>query len=57
MTLTLTSAHVRLEPPDERHIDDLLGASQFDEDGEFLPFDPFRARDEWRTLIERGADH
>ncbi|MBI5301226.1 MAG: GNAT family N-acetyltransferase [Chloroflexi bacterium] len=52
--LTLTGAHVRLEPPDGKHIDDLLGASQFDEIWEFLPFGPFHTQDEWRTLIERG---
>jgi N-acetyltransferase len=52
--VTLEGAHVRLELPNEKHIDDLLVGSQFDEIWEFLPFGPFRTRDEWRTLIERG---
>jgi RimJ/RimL family protein N-acetyltransferase len=50
----LTGAHVRLEPGAEKHLADLLVASQHAEIWEYLPFGPFNSIDEWRTLIEKG---
>ncbi|MBI5653492.1 MAG: GNAT family N-acetyltransferase [Chloroflexi bacterium] len=52
--ITLTGAHVRLEPGAEKHLADLLAASQHDEIWEYLPFGPFNTIDEWRTLVAGG---
>ena len=50
---TLTGVHVRLEPPAEKHLADLLAASQHAEIWEYLPFGPFKTIDEWRAAIQR----
>jgi hypothetical protein len=49
--ITLQGTHVRLEPPAERHLADLLAASQRDEIWVYLPFGPYRTIDEWRAAI------
>jgi RimJ/RimL family protein N-acetyltransferase len=47
---TLTGTHVRLEPPAEKHLADLLAASQHAEIWEYLPFGPYKTIDEWRAV-------
>ena len=54
--LTLTGTLVRLEPPAERHLADLLAASRYDEIWEYLPFGPYRTIDEWRAAIQRWRE-
>ena len=54
--ITLTGTHVRLEPPAEKHLADLLAASQHDEIWEYLPFGPYRMIDEWRAAIQRWRE-
>jgi RimJ/RimL family protein N-acetyltransferase len=51
--ITLQGTYVRLEPPAERHLADLLVASQRDDIWEYLPFGPYRTIDEWRAAIQR----
>ncbi len=52
--VTLEGKWVRLEPPNENHIPDLLIASEPEEIWTYLPFGPFKTFEEWRVLIERG---
>jgi len=54
--LTLTGTLVRLEPPAEKHLADLLAASQRDEIWVYLPFGPYRTIDEWRAAIQRWRE-
>ena len=51
--ITLQGAHARLEPPAEKHLADLLAASQHDEIWEYLPFGPYKTIDEWRAAVQR----
>ena len=51
--ITLTGVHVRLESPAEKHLADLLAASQHGEIWEYLPFGPYKTVDEWRAAIQR----
>lgn len=59
--ITLEGTHVRLEPPAEKHIADLLIAGQATEIWEYLPFGPFKTIEAWRAqflkwrgLMEKG---
>lgn len=54
--ITLTGAHVRLEPPAEKHLADLLAASQHDEIWEHLPFGPYKMINEWRAAVQRWRE-
>ena len=56
LPLTLTGAHVRLELPAEKHLADLLAASQHAEIWEYLPFGPYNTLDEWRAAIQRWRE-
>jgi hypothetical protein len=51
-SIILTGAYVRLEPPAEKHLADLLSASQDDEIWEYLPFGPYKTIDEWRGAVQ-----
>jgi N-acetyltransferase len=51
--ITLEGQLVRLDPPAERHIADLLSASQHDEIWEYLPFGPYHTSEEWLETIRR----
>ncbi len=55
--VTLQGRHVRLEPPADRHVDQLLSAGKAREIWTFLPYGPFESRADWiewlRTLSER----
>ena len=51
--VTLEGKLVRLEPPAERHVPDLLIAGQVPEIWEFLPFGPVKTAAEWSQLLAR----
>ncbi len=55
--VTLQGRHVRLEPPAEKHVDQLLIAGKSEGIWTYLPYGPFTSRAEWiewlRTLSER----
>ncbi len=51
--VTLTGTHVRLEPPAEKHIVDLLIAGQTPEIWEFMAFDPFTTAEQFRAAFAR----
>jgi N-acetyltransferase len=54
--ITLSGVHVLLEPPAEKHLADLLSASQDDKIWEYLPFGPYKTIDEWRAAIQRWRE-
>jgi RimJ/RimL family protein N-acetyltransferase len=54
--IILQGTHVRIEPPAEQHLADLLAASQRDDIWEYLPFGPYRTIEEWRAAIQRWRE-
>ncbi len=54
--VTLTGKSVRLEPPTEKHIADLVVAAQPDEIWEYLAFGPYKTADEWRAIFRRWQE-
>ncbi|MBI4789582.1 MAG: GNAT family N-acetyltransferase [Chloroflexi bacterium] len=55
--VTLEGTLVRLEPPAENHIADLLVSGQATEIWEYLPFGPFKTAEEWREAFVRWQEH
>ena len=55
--VTLQGALVRLEPPTEKYIPDLLIAGQAPEIWDYLPFGPFKTAEDLRAALARWQAH